>query len=65
MLHEHQFVGFVLVSDATRAKSFYCDVLGLPLVHEDGASFDSFYAAAGSGAVPRTLVRYISRRWPP
>lgn len=42
MLHEHQFVGFVLVSDATRAKSFYCDVLGLPLVHEDGASFDWF-----------------------
>jgi catechol 2,3-dioxygenase-like lactoylglutathione lyase family enzyme len=29
------FVGFLLIADAERAKAFYCDVLGLPLVHED------------------------------
>ena len=35
MLHGRRFVGFLLVTDAARAKEFYCDVLGLPLRHED------------------------------
>ena len=29
------FVGFLLVTDAALAKEFYCDVLGLPVQHED------------------------------
>ena len=36
MLRDQPFVGFVLISDAARAKAFYCDVLGLPVTHEDG-----------------------------
>jgi catechol 2,3-dioxygenase-like lactoylglutathione lyase family enzyme len=36
MLTGRPFVGFLLVTDAPRAKAFYCDVLGLPPVHEDG-----------------------------
>ena len=35
MLRDRQFVGFLLITDAARAKEFYCDVLGLPLRHED------------------------------
>ena len=35
MLGGCPFVGFLLITDAARAKSFYCDVLGLPLRHED------------------------------
>src|SRR5262245_21279874 len=35
MLQGQQFVGFLLIGDAARAKQFYCDVLGLPLRHED------------------------------
>lgn len=35
VLEDQPFVGFVLVTDAARAKAFYCDVLGLPLVYED------------------------------
>lgn len=36
MLKDTPFVGFVLITDPERAKAFYCDVLGLPLVYEDG-----------------------------
>jgi catechol 2,3-dioxygenase-like lactoylglutathione lyase family enzyme len=35
MLGAYQFVGFLLITDAARAKEFYCNVLGLPLLHED------------------------------
>jgi len=35
MREGHRFVGFVLITDAQRARAFYCDVLGLPLVHHD------------------------------
>ena len=35
MLSGRPFVGFLLITDAVRAKVFYCDVLGLPLLHED------------------------------
>ncbi len=35
MLGAQQFVGFLLITDAARAKTFYCQVLGLPLLHED------------------------------
>jgi len=51
VLHEQQFVGFVLISDAGRAKSFYCDVLGLPLVHEDG-----FAVVLDAGGTPLRLT---------
>jgi catechol 2,3-dioxygenase-like lactoylglutathione lyase family enzyme len=36
MLSDQPFVGFVLISDAARAKAFYCDVLGLSVNSEDG-----------------------------
>ena len=35
MLDGRPFVGFLLITDAARAKEFYCDVLGLRLRHED------------------------------
>jgi catechol 2,3-dioxygenase-like lactoylglutathione lyase family enzyme len=35
MLKDQLFVGFVLITDAARAKAFYSDLLGLPVVHED------------------------------
>jgi catechol 2,3-dioxygenase-like lactoylglutathione lyase family enzyme len=35
MLSDKQFVGILLITDAARAKEFYCGVLGLPLRHED------------------------------
>lgn len=35
MLAGHSFVGFLLITDAARAKHFYGDVLGLSLLHED------------------------------
>lgn len=35
MLEDRPFVGFLLITDAARAKAFYCDLLGLPLQHED------------------------------
>jgi catechol 2,3-dioxygenase-like lactoylglutathione lyase family enzyme len=35
MLDGAPFVGFLLVTDPSRAKDFYCGVLGLPLQHED------------------------------
>lgn len=35
MLEGRPFVGFALVTDAARAKAFYCGRLGLQIVHED------------------------------
>ena len=35
MLEGRSFVGFLLVTDPARARAFYCDTLGLPVVHED------------------------------
>lgn len=35
-LTHRPFVGFLLITDAARARTFYCDVLGLELRHEDG-----------------------------
>lgn len=35
MLTGRRFVGILLITDAARAKEFYCHVLGLPLRHED------------------------------
>lgn len=35
MLENRPFVGFMLITDAVRARAFYCDVLGLPLQQED------------------------------
>jgi catechol 2,3-dioxygenase-like lactoylglutathione lyase family enzyme len=35
VLQGRRFVGFLLITDAARARKFYCDVLGLPLRHED------------------------------
>ena len=29
------FVGFVRITDRARARAFYCDILGLPVAHED------------------------------
>lgn len=36
MLQGSAFVGFVLITDPGRARTFYGDLLGLPIVHEDG-----------------------------
>ena len=35
MLAGRPFVGFLLIADPERARAFYCDTLGLPLVHQD------------------------------
>lgn len=35
MIGAQSFVGFVLITDAARAKRFYGEVLGLALLHED------------------------------
>jgi catechol 2,3-dioxygenase-like lactoylglutathione lyase family enzyme len=35
MLRNATFVGFVLITDPARAKSFYCDTLGLSVRSED------------------------------
>jgi catechol 2,3-dioxygenase-like lactoylglutathione lyase family enzyme len=35
MLGRQPFVGFLLITDPTRAKAFYCDLLGLALIDED------------------------------
>jgi len=50
MLEERPFVGFLLITDAARAKEFYCDVLGLPLRHED-----DFAVVVDAGGTPPRL----------
>jgi catechol 2,3-dioxygenase-like lactoylglutathione lyase family enzyme len=44
------FVGFLLITDPARAKEFYCDVLGLPLRHED-----DFAVVVDAGGTPLRL----------
>ena len=51
MLGERPFVGFLLITDAARAKEFYCDVLGLPLRHED-----DFAVVVDAGGTPLRLA---------
>jgi len=36
VLQSAKLVAFSATSNAARAKAFYCDVLGLPLISEDG-----------------------------
>lgn len=35
VLADRPFVAFLLVADPDRARAFYCDLLGLTLVHQD------------------------------
>jgi catechol 2,3-dioxygenase-like lactoylglutathione lyase family enzyme len=51
MLRDRPFVGFLLVTDAARAKEFYCDVLGLPLRHED-----DYAVVVDAGGTPLRLA---------
>lgn len=46
MLGPHKLVAFVAVCDLARARDFYRDILGLPLVSEDG--FALVFDAAGT-----------------
>jgi catechol 2,3-dioxygenase-like lactoylglutathione lyase family enzyme len=50
MLGERPFVGSLLITDAARAKKFYCDVLGLSLGHED-----DFAVVVDAGGTPLRL----------
>jgi catechol 2,3-dioxygenase-like lactoylglutathione lyase family enzyme len=51
VLHDRPFVGFLLITDAARAKDFYCDLLGLPLRHED-----DFAVVVDAGGTPLRLA---------
>lgn len=51
MLSGRPFIGILLITDAERAKSFYCDVLGLPLQHED-----PFAVVVDAGGTPLRLT---------
>jgi catechol 2,3-dioxygenase-like lactoylglutathione lyase family enzyme len=50
MLEGRPFVGFLLITDAARAKEFYCELLGLPLRHED-----DFAVVVDAGGTPLRL----------
>jgi catechol 2,3-dioxygenase-like lactoylglutathione lyase family enzyme len=50
MLGARSFVGFLLITDAARAKQFYGEVLGLPLLHED-----EFAIVMDAGGTPLRL----------
>jgi catechol 2,3-dioxygenase-like lactoylglutathione lyase family enzyme len=50
MLGAQSFVGFLLITDAARAKRFYGEVLGLPLLHED-----DFAIVMDAGGTPLRL----------
>ncbi len=50
MLGARQFIGFLLITDAARAREFYCNVLGLPLLHED-----HFAVVVDAGGTPLRL----------
>jgi catechol 2,3-dioxygenase-like lactoylglutathione lyase family enzyme len=50
MLGARPFVGFLLITDAARAKQFYGEVLGLPLLHED-----DFAIVMDAGGTPLRL----------
>ena len=51
MLRDEQLVGFLLITDPSRAKDFYCGVLGLPLTHED-----DFAVVVDAGGTPLRLA---------
>ncbi|HEX8803301.1 MAG TPA: VOC family protein [Acidimicrobiales bacterium] len=51
MLQDRPLVGFLLIRDAARAKAFYCDVLGLPLRHED-----EYAVVVDAGGTPLRLT---------
>jgi catechol 2,3-dioxygenase-like lactoylglutathione lyase family enzyme len=46
MLHDKQIVAFIATTDATKARHFYTDVLGLLLIAED--DFALVYEAEGT-----------------
>jgi catechol 2,3-dioxygenase-like lactoylglutathione lyase family enzyme len=50
MLGAQSFVGFLLITDAARAKRFYGEVLGLPVLHED-----DFAVVMDAGGTPLRL----------
>ena len=50
MLRARSFVGFLLITDAARAKRFYGEVLGLPLLDED-----DFAIVMDAGGTPLRL----------
>jgi catechol 2,3-dioxygenase-like lactoylglutathione lyase family enzyme len=51
VLHDQRFVGFLPITDAARAKAFYCDVLGLRPTHED-----DFAVVLDAGGTPLRLA---------
>jgi catechol 2,3-dioxygenase-like lactoylglutathione lyase family enzyme len=51
VLRGQPFVGFLLITDVARAKEFYCDVLGLPLRHED-----EYAVVVDAGGTPLRLA---------
>ena len=51
MLRDRQLVAFALITDASRAKDFYCGVLGLPLQSEDG-----YAVVVDAGGTPLRLA---------
>jgi catechol 2,3-dioxygenase-like lactoylglutathione lyase family enzyme len=51
VLRDRQLVGFLLITDVERAKSFYCDVLGLPMRHED-----DYAVVVDAGGTPLRLA---------
>lgn len=51
MLRAETLVGFVPITDATRARTFYCDVLGLELQHQD-----DFAVVVDAGGTPLRLT---------
>jgi catechol 2,3-dioxygenase-like lactoylglutathione lyase family enzyme len=51
VLQDRRFVGFLPITDAARAKKFYCDVLRLPLRHED-----EYAVVVDAGGTPLRLA---------
>ena len=51
VLRDRQLVGFLLITDVARAKNFYCDVLGLPMRHED-----EYAVVVDAGGTPLRLA---------
>lgn len=51
MLEGQRFIGVLLITNAARAQEFYCDVLGLPVRHED-----QFAVVVDAGGTPLRLA---------
>ena len=51
MLDGRPCIGFLPVTEAARAKAFYCDVLGLPVQHED-----DYAVVVDAGGTPLRLA---------